>query len=74
MPSILVYSIHGLQPRAILHNPFEYPNPDAFDPDRYILHGEFNPNVRLPETVAFGFGRRYETFTDISSSIYLNYI
>jgi cytochrome P450 len=45
--------------RAILHNPEDYPNPEVFDPERYLTStGGFNPSVRNPRTACFGFGRR----------------
>ncbi|KAJ3552999.1 hypothetical protein NM688_g3851 [Phlebia brevispora] len=43
--------------RAILHDPAEYPEPERFNPDRFMLDGALNPKVREP-TVAFGSGRR----------------
>ncbi|TCD67637.1 hypothetical protein EIP91_012202 [Steccherinum ochraceum] len=43
---------------SILHNPAEYPNPEAFIPERFLKDGEINPDVRDPATAAFGFGRR----------------
>ncbi|TCD66266.1 hypothetical protein EIP91_001595 [Steccherinum ochraceum] len=44
---------------GMLHNPQDYPNPGAFNPDRFIGEdGNINPKVRDPTTVAFGFGRR----------------
>ncbi|KAJ7189263.1 cytochrome P450 [Mycena filopes] len=42
---------------AILHDEVMYPDPHAFKPDRFLLNGKPNPNVRDPQTV-FGFGRR----------------
>jgi len=44
---------------AMMKNPEEYPDPDAFKPERFLDEsGGINPNVRDPYTMAFGFGRR----------------
>ncbi|KAJ3556974.1 hypothetical protein NM688_g1728 [Phlebia brevispora] len=40
------------------HNPDDYPNPDDFDPDRFMKDGELNHEVLDPTTFVFGFGRR----------------
>nr|BAK09383.1 cytochrome P450 [Postia placenta] len=42
---------------AMQHNEEDYPNADAFLPDRWIKDGQIDPNVKDP-IVAFGFGRR----------------
>ena len=45
--------------RAMLKNPEDYPEPDAFKPERFIgTDGQIDPKVRDPNDVAFGFGRR----------------
>ncbi|KAJ7748918.1 cytochrome P450 [Mycena metata] len=43
---------------AILQDENTYPEPAAFKPERFLLDGKLNPNVRDPEATAFGFGRR----------------
>jgi cytochrome P450 len=45
--------------RGILHNPEDYPDPETFNPARYLTHdGEYDSSVRDPRTACFGFGRR----------------
>lgn len=44
--------------RAILHDETVYPDPLAFNPDRFMKDGKINPDVRNPAVAAFGFGRR----------------
>lgn len=63
----------------MLHNPDDYPNPEVFNPDRFIgKDGYIEPSVRDPSAIAFGFGRRWvpihpriymHTFTLASTSI-----
>ena len=43
----------------MLHDEDEYPNPDAFIPERYLTKGgQLDPDAPNPENIAFGFGRR----------------
>ncbi|KAF8661208.1 hypothetical protein AX16_001488 [Volvariella volvacea WC 439] len=43
---------------AILHEESVYPNPASFNPDRFIKNGKLNTEIRDPEDIAFGIGRR----------------
>lgn len=52
--------------RSILQNTEDYPEPQIFDPSRFLkADGNLNHDVKDPATVAFGFGRR------VCVSIYL---
>lgn len=42
----------------MLHDPEDYPEPERFNPDRFIKNGKIDTEVRDPRTLAFGFGRR----------------
>lgn len=49
--------------RAIMHDSVVYPDPDIFNPERFLRKNgtgdlELNPDVLDPEEVIFGFGRR----------------
>ncbi|KAJ6580662.1 cytochrome P450 [Mycena capillaripes] len=43
---------------AILNDEEAYPDPQTFNPERFLLDGKLNPAIRDPETASFGFGRR----------------
>ncbi|TFK35243.1 cytochrome P450 [Crucibulum laeve] len=43
---------------AMLYDENDYPNPEVFNPERFLKDGKLNPEVRDPIEVAFGFGRR----------------
>lgn len=43
---------------SILHNPVEFPDPESFNPDRFLKDGKLNPDVLDPTVACFGFGRR----------------
>lgn len=42
----------------MLHNEDDYPEPSLFRPERFLKHGQLDPDVRDPALMAFGFGRR----------------
>lgn len=45
--------------RAMLHDENVYPNPSAFDPERFLSSdGQLDPTVPDPALALFGFGRR----------------
>ena len=43
---------------AISRDPNIYPNPETFNPDRFLKDGKINPLVLNPEDRVFGTGRR----------------
>ena len=43
---------------AISRDPSVYPDPDVFNPDRFLKDGKINPLVFDPEDRVFGAGRR----------------
>ncbi|KAI0092441.1 cytochrome P450 [Irpex rosettiformis] len=42
----------------MLRNPKDYPEPDKFNPNRFLKGGILNREIRDPSTLVFGFGRR----------------
>lgn len=45
--------------RAFSRDPDVYPDPEAFNPDRYMKDGQFQPGNLDPYAYIFGFGRRF---------------
>jgi cytochrome P450 len=44
---------------SILHNANDYPDPERFNPERFLTpDGQLDPSVPDPRTACFGFGRR----------------
>ena len=43
---------------AVCRDPKIYPDPEAFNPDRFLKDGKINPLVFNPEDRVFGSGRR----------------
>jgi len=58
---------------AMLNDEKMYPSPEVFNPDRFLKDGKLDPNIRSPETVAFGFGRRVCAGRDFAlQSVFIN--
>ena len=36
-----------------------YPEPETFNPERFLKDGKIDPTVRDPNSFVFGYGRRY---------------
>jgi len=43
----------------MLHNESVYPDPHTFNPNRFLKDGQNNPEVKDPDQITFGYGRRY---------------
>lgn len=42
-----------------MHDPDVYPQPEAFQPERFLKDGKHDVDARDPHVAAFGFGRRF---------------
>jgi len=52
--SVVIYNLW-----AMLHDETEYPDPESFNPERYLKDGKAHNNGRInPLDIIFGFGRR----------------
>ena len=55
----LVLFLRTSSHRGILHDDSRYPNPETFDPTRFLdANGQLDPNAPDPTEASFGFGRR----------------
>ena len=45
--------------RAVFHNESVYPDAHKFNPNRFLKDGQINLDVKDPEQLVFGWGRRY---------------
>jgi cytochrome P450 len=43
----------------MFRNESVYPDAHIFNPGRFLKDGEINPDVKDPEQMLFGYGRRY---------------
>ena len=54
--------------RAICYNETVYPEPQTYDPERFLKNGRLDSSVRDPEERVFGTGRRY-VFANVTRSL-----
>ncbi|KAI0634017.1 CyP450 monooxygenase [Trametes polyzona] len=61
--STVIANLWCVRPRSIVgpafsRDPRMYPDPERFNPERFLKDGKINPAVQDPNTFAFGYGRR----------------
>ncbi|KAH8094866.1 cytochrome P450 98A3 [Cristinia sonorae] len=59
---------------AMMRDPEDYPEPDVFKPERFIKDGKINTDIRNPNTMAFGFGRRICPGRHLSNAMFRLFI
>ncbi|OJT08570.1 O-methylsterigmatocystin oxidoreductase [Trametes pubescens] len=57
---------------AISRDPTAYPDPETFNPDRFLKDGELYAGALDPYSYIFGFGRRYAVFIHGFLNVYSN--
>ena len=64
--------------RACFKDESEFPNPESFNPERFVMPSPHKSNEFEPAKFAFGFGRRCALFTSYSMGVvnwrYISYI
>ena len=55
---VLRQTIVGMSHLIVHTNPDIFPEPERFNPDRFIKDGILNRDILDPLSIAFGFGRR----------------
>ena len=55
--------------RSMLRDEEVYPDPNTFNPDRFIKDGVLNREIRDPRDIVFGFGRRFVYFLSLHDAM-----
>lgn len=58
--------------RAMSRDPVAYPDPETFNPDRFLKDGELYAGALDPYSYIFGFGRRYAVHIRGYLNVYAN--